>query len=365
MIIEELHIVNFKSIVAADCRFSPKVNCLVGNNGMGKTNLLDALHFLSFCRSHLSVPDNMVVKHGEEMALLQGLYRDESGDAVELLLSIRPGKHKVLRRNKKEYERLSDHIGRFPLVIVSPQDYQLILGGSDERRRFMDQQLCQQDPRYLSALIQYNRHLQQRNTMLKQDRHDDALMDVLELQMESYAAEIYKKRRCFVEDFLPVFNDLYSDISGSAEEVSLSYRSHLADGVPLGELLRRSRPKDYLLGFSSCGVHKDELEMLLGGVLIRKIGSEGQNKTFLISMKLAQFRHQQLHGHETPILLLDDIFDKLDATRVERIIRLVGGNGFGQIFITDTNRKYLDEIIASWSEDYRLFKIENGQIFQQ
>lgn len=365
MIVEELHIVNFKSIASADCHFSPKVNCFVGNNGMGKTNLLDALHFLSFCRSHLSVPDNMVVRHGEEMALLQGIYRDGNDDVADLLLSIRPGKHKILRRNKKEYERLSDHIGRFPLVIVSPQDYQLILGGSDERRRFMDQQLSQQDAHYLSALIQYNRHLQQRNTMLKQERHDDALMDVLEMQMGRYAKEIYEKRNRFIADFLPVFNELYGDISGSAEKVSLSYRSQLADGSAPEELLRQSRHKDYLLGYSSCGIHKDELEMLLGGVLIRKIGSEGQNKTFLISMKLAQFRHQQQHSDETPILLLDDIFDKLDATRVERIIRLVGGNGFGQIFITDTNRKHLDEIIASWSEDYRLFSIENGEITPQ
>lgn len=364
MIIEELHIVNFKSIAAADCRFSPKVNCFVGNNGMGKTNLLDALHFLSFCRSHLSVPDNMVVRRGEDMAILQGLYRDEQDDPSELLLSIRPGKHKVLRRNKKEYDRLSDHIGRFPLVIVSPQDYQLILGGSDERRRFMDQQLSQQDPQYLSALIQYNRHLQQRNMMLKQYQRDGALMEVLELQMGRYAGEIYRKRRHFIDDFVPVFNELYADISGSAEEVTLSYRSQLSEGVPLEELLLHSREKDYLLGYSSCGIHKDELEMLLGGVLIRKIGSEGQNKTFLISMKLAQFRHQQLHADETPILLLDDIFDKLDASRVERIIRLVGGDAFGQIFITDTNRKYLDEIIAAWSTDYRLFGIDYGEIKQ-
>ncbi len=330
---------------------------------MGKTNLLDALHYLSFGKSHLNITDTLAVQRGEEMAILQAQYMNMYNEEEELLLSIRPGRRKVLKRNKKEYQKLSEHIGRFPIVMVSPQDYQLILGGSDERRRFLDQLLSQEDPAYLSTLIQYNKNLQQRNYMLREKQKDSGLMEVIEMQMARFAQQIYTKRKLFIELFVPVFNKLYKRISAEHENAGLSYQTQLTDeGDSLLAQLQDNRERDYYLGYSSRGIHKDDLEMTLDDVLIRRIGSEGQNKSFLISLKLAQFKHLQSLGGETPMLLLDDIFDKLDSKRVEQIIHLVGGDDFGQIFITDTNRKYLDEIIASWGDAYKLFNIDHGVV---
>lgn len=363
MIIEQLNIINFKSIASASCSFSPKVNCLVGLNGMGKTNLLDALHYLSFTRSHLGINDYLAVRHNTDMAVLEGKYRSINGDSRSVMLSIRPGQRKILRRNQKEYSKLSEHIGHFPLVIVSPQDYLLIQGGSDERRRFIDQLLSQQDASYLADLIQYNKLLAQRNTMLKKEDRNIPVMEVLEMQMERYGSSIASKRLRFIGEFVPIFRKYYSFISGDKEEVDLIYRTHIVpEAPPLAEQMAKVRERDYILGYSTHGIQKDELLMTLGNELMRKIGSQGQNKCYLVSLKLAQYRHQQMHNPESPILLLDDIFDKLDSERVERIIRLVAGDEFGQIFITDTNRKYLDEIIRQWGDDYRIFRLENGEI---
>ncbi|WP_329904896.1 DNA replication/repair protein RecF [Porphyromonas pogonae] len=366
MTIDQLHIINFKSIASAECSFSSKINCFVGLNGMGKTNFLDALHYLSFVRSHLGIPDTLAVRQGQEIAMLEGLYSSHNGDQRSVMLTLRPGKKKILRRNQKEYTKLSEHIGQFPLVIISPQDYQLIQGGSDERRRFLDQLLSQQDASYMNALIQYNKNLVQRNSLLKNEHKDIALMEVIEMQMDRYGTMIASKRRQFIHEFIPIFNEYYAIISGGHERINLSYETQLTPDAPvLMEQLRLSRPKDYILGYTTHGIHKDELLMTLNGELIRKVGSEGQNKSFLISLKLAQFAHLRKDNPEIPILLMDDIFDKLDSERVERIINLVGGNEFGQIFITDTNRKYLDEIIRKWSNDYKIFRIYNGDIHEE
>ena len=363
MILQRLHLLHFKSISSASCTFSPKVNCFIGLNGMGKTNLLDALHYLSFTKSHLSITDSLAVQYGQEAAVLDAVYRSDFGDERQLLLQIRPGHRKVLKRNKKEYPKLSDHIGAFPLVIVSPQDYQLILGGSDERRRFVDKQLSQQDSVYMAALAQYHRILEQRNVLLKSQRADDAVLEVLDLQLEQVSPLLYERRAAFVRDFIPLFQQYYTAISGGQDRVSLVYTSSLAEheGHCL-ELLREARQRDRLMGYTTMGLHKDDLQMLLGEELIRKVGSEGQNKTFLIALKFAQYALLSATNPERPLLLLDDIFDKLDAERVERIIRLVGGSDFGQIFITDTNRKHLDEIVTSWGEDYRLFEVSSGEV---
>lgn len=363
MILERLHLVNFKSIASASCTFSPKVNCFIGLNGMGKTNLLDALHYLSFTKSHLSITDGLAVRRGQEAAVLEGVYASDHGDERQLLLQIRPGHRKVLRRNKKEYGRLAEHIGAFPLVIVSPQDYQLILGGSDERRRFLDRQLSQQDSVYLAALSKYQRILEQRNSLLKAQRADDSVLEVLDMQLEQVAPLIYERRELFIRAFIPLFQNYYEAISGGRDGVTLNYRSQLTatEGHCL-EVLREARVRDRLLGYTSVGLHKDDLEMLLEGDLIRKVGSEGQRKTYLIALKFAEYTLLSEKNPERPILLLDDIFDKLDAERVERIIRLVGGSDFGQIFITDTNREHLDEIIEGWGQDYRLFQVQEGEV---
>ncbi len=365
MLLRQLHIINFKSIASASLDLSPKVNCFIGLNGMGKTNILDALHYLAFTRSHLSITDALAVRRDQEAAILEGSYLSSQGDERRLLLQIRPGQRKILRRNKKEYDRLSQHIGAFPLVIVSPQDYQLIQGGSEERRRFVDMQLSQQDSVYMGALAQYHKALTQRNALLKDSRPSDAVLEVLDLQLARAAGYIWQARKAFVESFVPLFAEYYLAIASDREAVGLVYESQLHETQgELYDLLRSSRERDKAIGHTTQGIHRDDLEMTLSGELIRRIGSEGQRKTYLISLKLAQYRQLCLTSSEQPMLLLDDIFDKLDAERVGRIIALVGGEDFGQIFITDTNRKYLDEIVHSWGEDYRLFKVSGGEVSQ-
>lgn len=363
MILRRLHIINFKSIATASLEFSDKVNCFVGLNGMGKTNLLDAIHYLSFTKSHLGITDALAVKRGADASVLDALYRSEQGDEKQILLQIKPGQRKILKRNKKEYSRLSEHIGAFPLTIISPQDYQLIQGGSEERRRFVDMQLSQQDALYLNALSQYNAALEQRNSLLKNAQSSDALLDVLDQQLDRYARYIWDKRRHFVEDFIPYFRSYYEAIATEFDEVAIAYSSSLHESQgKLYELLIEGRGRDRLLGYTHTGIHRDDLTMTLGGELAKRVGSEGQRKTFLISLKLAQYKLLSRNSQERPLLLLDDIFDKLDAQRVGRIIKLVGGEDFGQIFITDTNREHLDEIVHSWGDDYKLFRVEQGDI---
>jgi DNA replication and repair protein RecF len=363
MVLDKLSILNYKSILQAEVSFSPRMNCLFGHNGMGKTNLLDAIYYLSFCKSHLHTPDGQIIHHGQELCVVQGKYTFEGERKEELFCALRRGQRKQFKRNKKEYDKLSEHIGLLPLVMVSPADAALIQGGSEERRRFLDLVISQYDKPYLHALIHYNKALQQRNTLLKEQSSDAALYDVLEMQLDRYARQVFEKRKQLVEEFVPVFNRYYQALCSFTEQASLSYVSQL-DHCALSEALPACRRRDGLLGYTSTGVHKDELEMNLGDNLIRRTGSEGQNKTYLVALKLAQFTFLAGKGRTTPVLLLDDIFDKLDAGRVERIIRLVGGAGFGQIFVTDTNRKHLDEILSASAahHDCRLFEVERGEV---
>lgn len=361
MILKRLSILHYKNILQSEMTFSPKMNCFFGNNGMGKTNLLDAIHYLSFCKSHINTPDGQIINNSEDLCVIQGDY-DYEGREEEIFCAMRRRQRKQFKRNKKEYDKLSEHIGLLPLVVVSPADVDLIRGGSEERRRFLDVIISQHDKLYLHALIQYNKALVQRNVMLKGEVHDDSLYDVLEMQLEMHGRVVYEKRREFVEEFVPIFDDFYQIICQSSEHVGLHYVSQLAEEPDLAAKLARTRERDHILGYTSSGIHKDDLEMKLDDYLIRRIGSQGQNKTYLIALKLAQFDFLAKKGQTVPILLLDDIFDKLDACRVEQIIKLVSGERFGQIFITDTNRKYLDEILAATNNDYRLFKVENGEV---
>ena len=359
MILSRLSIVNFKNIAQADLEFSSGLNCFLGNNGMGKTNLLDALYYLSFCKSSMSLADSQNIRHGEDFFMLQGFY---SYDDVceEIYCGMKRRQKKVFKRNKKEYSRLSDHIGLIPLVMISPADSELIQGGSEERRRFLDLVISQFDKAYLDKLIRYNKALMQRNTLLKQEISDPAMYEIWEEQMALAAADIYRARRRFLAEFVPVFQEFYETISGGNEEVGLTYVSHIERG-DLRDLLAEVRSRDLILGYTSRGVHKDELEMTLGEYPMRRIGSQGQNKTFLIALKLAQFDYLNRNGHTVPLLLLDDVFDKLAAQRMERIITLVSQERFGQIFVTDTNREYLDAIVRRTGGDYRLFKVESGE----
>jgi DNA replication and repair protein RecF len=360
MIINKLSILNYKNISQVEVECSVKTNCFFGNNGMGKTNLLDAIYYLSFCKSHIHAPDSRLIRKGEDFCILQGIY-DYNGKEEDIFCSIQRNQRKQFKRNRKEYERLSEHIGLLPLVMVSPADSDLIRGGSDERRRFVDMIISQRDKSYLNALIQYNKALMQRNVLLREQRNDTSLYEVFEMQMATYGQQIYEQRKMFINALGPVFNEYHHLICDSGETVGLSYVSRLSEDDFMN-MLKESRAKDRLLGYSSVGVHKDDVVMTLDEQLMRHMGSQGQNKTFLIALKLAQFSYMSSRGMTKPILLLDDIFDKLDAERVEKITALVSGDHFGQIFITDTNRKYLDYILEAIGQDYALFKVEHGNV---
>lgn len=363
MILERLSIINYKNVEQAELSLSPKVNCFLGNNGMGKTNLLDAIYYLSFCKSHTNLIDSQNIKHDTDFAMIQAWYEVE-GKQEEILCGLKRKSKKQFKRNKKEYEKLSDHIGFLPLVMVSPSDTELITGGSEERRKFMDVVLSQFDKEYLYALIRYNKALQQRNALLKMDGAiDNSLFEIWEEQMANEGKLIHERRRDFINKFIPTFQAFYNKICSSNESVKLDYQSHLTE-VDFVALLKQRRERDRILGYSTAGVHRDDLEMQMNGYPIKKIGSQGQNKTYVIALKLAQFDFLLKSGKSTPILLLDDIFDKLDSSRVEEIVKIVSGQEFGQIFITDTNRDHLADILASISSDYHLYEVSKGSVNQ-
>ncbi len=372
MILNRLSIINYKNIQEATLTLSPKMNCFIGPNGTGKTNLLDAVYYLSFCRSAYTSVDSQVIRHDQDFFVVEGDYTDDSGmlgeDQDELRkLSIycgmKRGTKKHFKCNKKEYKRLSQHIGLIPLIFVSPADTYLVDGGGEERRRLMDMVISQYDNLYLDALNRYNKALQQRNTLLKMEEEPDLeLMRIWEEQMAAEGEVIYEKRSAFVQELIPVFQQIYQQISDDRESVSLRYVSHGQRG-PLLEVIQRDRMKDRAVGYSLHGVHRDDLEMLLGDYPMRREGSQGQLKTFVIAMKLAQFSFlKRTCSQTTPLLLLDDIFDKLDAHRVERIVSLVASKEYGQIFITDTNREHLDKILQANSFDYQLFSVHDGEV---
>ena len=357
MILNRLSIINYKNIQEATLTLSPKMNCFIGPNGTGKTNLLDAVYYLSFCRSAYTSVDSQVIRHDQDFFVVEGDYTDDRG----MLGEDQDEQH--FKCNKKEYKRLSQHIGLIPLIFVSPADTYLVDGGGEERRRLMDMVISQYDNLYLDALNRYNKALQQRNTLLKMEEEPDLeLMRIWEEQMAAEGEVIYQKRSAFVQELIPVFQQIYQQISDDRESVSLRYVSHGQRG-PLLEVIQRDRMKDRAVGYSLHGVHRDDLEMLLGDYPMRREGSQGQLKTFVIAMKLAQFSFlKRTCSQTTPLLLLDDIFDKLDAHRVERIVSLVASKEYGQIFITDTNREHLDKILQSNSFDYQLFSVHDGEV---
>lgn len=365
MILDRLSILNYKNIAEATLQLSAKFNCFIGHNGAGKTNVLDAIYFLSFCRSAYTAQDSQVIKHEEPFFVLEGDYVENADDqAISIYCGMKRGTKKQFKRDKKAYRRLSEHIGLIPIVMIAPADTLLIEGGSEERRRLMDVVISQFDRSYIDTLNRYNKALQQRNTMLKMEdaEPDPEVLGILEEQMAVEGEAIYRQRNDLVEQLVPLFQQYYTIISGNKEQVSLSYQSHCQRG-PLLDVIRRDRMKDRVVGYSLHGVHRDDLEILLEGHPMRREGSQGQQKTFVIALKLAQFAFLKQTGTKTmPLLLLDDIFDKLDATRVEKIVQLVSGDGFGQIFITDTNRDHLDQILQQGHFDYRLFHVEDGEV---
>ena len=367
MILEKLSLINYKNIREATLDLSPKINCMIGRNGVGKTNILDAVYFLSFCHSASNPVDSMLIRHGEEFMLIEGSYKADndysSDDAMVISCGLKKGAKKHFRRNKKEYRRLSEHIGMIPLVMISPSDAMLIEGGSEERRRLMDMVISQYDRAYMESINRYNKALLQRNSMLKQEEEPDPeIISLWEEQMAMEGERIYDRRRLFVSELTPIFQHYYECISGNREQVAIEYVSHCQRG-PLLEVIQRDRQKDRIMGFSLHGIHRDDLMFSLGGHPIKREGNQGQHKTFAIALKLAQFDFlKRTNGGNTPLLLLDDIFDKLDSSRVEQIVKLVAGEEFGQIFITDTNREHLDQILEATSHDYKIFQVEGGEI---
>ena len=363
MILNKISILNFKNIREASLELSPNLNCFIGHNGEGKTNFLDAVYYLSFCRSAFNPIDSQVIMHDQDFFVVEGFYENEAADPIDIYCGMKRGTKKHFKRDKKEYKRLSQHIGLIPLIFVSPADQSLISGGSEERRRLMDVVISQYDNGYIEALNNYNKALQQRNALLKMEQEPDAaLLDIWEQEMARHGERIFTARQDFVERLIPVFQEIYNRVADGHEEVSLKYISHAQRGA-LIDVIQRDRYKDRAVGYSLHGVHRDDLEMMLGGYQMRREGSQGQNKTFVLALKLAQFDFlRRTASQTTPLLLLDDIFDKLDAHRVEQIVKLVSGDGFGQIFITDTNRDHLDQILRSVSYDYKLFEVEGGEI---
>lgn len=360
MYLKKLVLINFKNIAQAEITLSERLNCFVGDNGAGKTNVLDAIYYLSMSKSALTMTDGQSVRHGEDFFVVEGTYAGDSGsnDTVNCSFLRRSGK--VLKLNGKEYDRMADHVGRFPVVMVSPQDSVLITDAAEERRRYLNAFLSQLDRDYLASLMRYNAVLAERNRFLKSSS-DEQMLQIYDMQLADHAARIYERRRDIIERMRPLVAEFYRQLSGDREQVEIEYRSELAS-ASMGELLLASRERDIVNGFTTSGVHRDDMSLRIGGYPLRKYGSQGQQKSFLMSLKLAQYRILAEVCGERPLLLLDDLFDKLDTSRVENLLTLVAGDDFGQIFITDCNRSRLETILSRAGEKYALFMVEGGDI---
>jgi DNA replication and repair protein RecF len=362
MYLKYLSVSNFKNIEQLDIECSPVLNCFIGNNGEGKTNLLDGIHYLSMCKSKFVSSDYLNIRNDEEYFMLKGRYfRKDDEESVSC--GVKRNSKKSFKYNSKEYKKLSEHIGVIPLVFITPSDTSLINSASEERRKFLNSVISQTDRLYLDALIRYNNVLMNRNKILKYRTPDIdfSLIETLNEQMSIYGQAIYEKRKSLLESFLPVFQEIYSAVSGGKDVVELSYRSDLEKG-DLKSLLEANLERDRALQYTSTGIHRDDLIMGINGRTLKNSGSQGQQKTYLIAMMMTQFRIIKQHAGIAPILLLDDVFDKLDIERVEKLIAFVTGNGFGQIFLTDSNKSRLDTLLKKTNANYRLFKMDAGNV---
>lgn len=365
MYLDRLKITNFKNYVEASQVFSPKINCFTGDNGTGKTNLLDAIHYLSFCKSYFNPVDTQNIKHGENFFSIHGHFL-RNGDANDKVSCIqKAGERKLFKLNDKTYDRLADHIGSFPLVMISPYDRDLINEGSEIRRKFIDSVISQFDKIYLDDLINYNKALLQRNALLKQfyerNYFDPAMLEMWDEQLSRLGSDIYEKRKIFIERFIPIFQKYFAFISEGRESVSIDYESHLHDHEPR-ELLKSTLDRDRAVKYTTAGVHKDDLRLRIFDYPVKKFGSQGQQKSFVIAIKLAQFEYTKEEKGFKPILLFDDIFDKLDDHRVQQLVKLVSENNFGQVFITDTQKRRIEMIFETIKIDHRIFSVENGSL---
>ena len=363
MYLKNLTLHNFKNFAEAELDFSSKINCFIGDNAAGKTNLLDAIYYLSFCKSYFNAIDSQNIKHNEDYFSILGKYEVNNSHADSVHCVQKRNQKKSFKLNKKEYERLADHIGLYPLVMISPYDRDLINDGSEVRRRFIDSVISQSDKVYLDNLINYNKALAQRNTLLRQfsERRyfDAASIEIWNDQLIGYSELIYPIRKQFLDDYIPIFSRYFSNISGGNEQVNIVYDSQLT-GNTMGDLLTNSLEKDRILKYTTAGIHKDDLEFVIQGHPVKKFGSQGQQKSFVIALKLAQYEHiKALKGYK-PIMLLDDVFDKLDDKRVEQLIKLTAENTFGQVFITDTQRTRIEHLLNNVHTDHKIYEIVSG-----
>lgn len=373
MYIDRLLLANFKNYAYLDVSFSNNVNCLVGNNGVGKTNLLDALYYLSFCKSYFNSVDSQNIRLGSDYFAINGQYvlDDEGSELVPVACTLQRGQSKKMKFNKKQCPTFAEHIGRLPLVIVTPSDQSLILGGSEVRRKFVDGIMCQVDKNYLQMLLSYQKALEQRNRLLKQfyddNYYDDSAISVWNEQLVHYGEPIVSARRSFLAEFMPLFEQYYVLIHPDAnndEKPSIVYETQLSEAdSSMDALLLEAQRRDAQLQYTTVGPHKDDLEFGIGEFSVKRFGSQGQQKTFLLALKLAQFEYIRMHLGTKPILLLDDIFDKLDMNRVSQLVLLVGSDRFGQVFITDTQPGRVESIFEKAPDmPHKIFTVENGEL---
>ena len=364
MFLKQLSVIHFKNFSEATLAFEARINCFVGDNGAGKTNLVEAIHYLSLCKSAQAMTDGQNVRHGADFFLLEGEYRSERQKQEKVVCGFKRGGNKSVKRNGKEYERLMDHIGLIPVVIVSPADALLISDAPEERRRYLNAFLSQLDGGYLASIVRYNHVLNERNHLLRQSGWDaaDELLDVLDARLVEHGEKVFHKRKALIGELAPLVAEYYRILSDDREQIELDYHSEL-NGRPFAEALAASREKDKINHFTTSGIHRDDMRMRIGGYPLRKYGSQGQQKSFLVALKLAQYRLVAEQKAEKPILLLDDLFDKLDLHRVEKLVALVSGEAFGQIFITDCNKVRLESILARSGQAYAIFQVADGKVF--
>lgn len=359
MLLKKISLINYKNFTSRTFEFNSKINCLVGNNGMGKTNVLDAIYYLSFGKSYFNPIATQNIKHGEDFFVIDGEF-EKKNRAEKIICSFKKGQKKIIKRNGKAYEKFSEHVGFLPLVIISPADRDLITEGSETRRKFIDSVISQSDKTYLKFLINYNKTLVQRNSLLKyfalNSTYDGETLSIYNEQLNEFSNYIFKARKDFLETFIPIFKNAYEVISGGKETVNLVYESNLFDNN-LKTLLEQNLNRDKALQYTSVGIHKDDLSFEIEEFPIKKFGSQGQQKSFLIALKLAQFEFIKEQAGVAPILLLDDIFDKLDENRVSHIIKMVNKEEFGQIFISDTHPERTEAVIKETGLSYEMFKL--------
>jgi DNA replication and repair protein RecF len=364
MWLQNLSVINFKNFFEGELLFSPTVNAFAGDNGAGKTNLLDAIHYLSLCKSYFNPVDTLQIRQGSDFFMVQGVFEKKKKHEI-ISCSLKRNQKKQFKRNKKEYERLADHIGLFPLVMISPYDISIIIEGSEERRKFIDNVISQTDPSYLDELILYNKVLANRNALLRQisasGSYDPQLLDIYNQQLVNSGNRIFDKRKAFMAVFIPIFNKHYEYLSGQAEGVDLVYDSPLLKD-DFESLLKISIERDRTLERTTVGIHKDDLLFSIHGMPMKRFGSQGQQKSFLIALKLAQYSFLLNNKKFKPLLLLDDIFDKLDEKRTRKLMKMVSHEDFGQIFITDTSSERIMRIFNEIEVEVKIFNIANGAV---